>query len=120
VVEGVEERVDPEVEGMVVGERHAVEAQQGEHFGGGRGRTEEERFGRVRPGPPAGGDAAFEVDDGEVPFSKRGYDLVGEEGGGCRPRQDVGDASPQHRVASEHELHRCLLPGDRCRTGGGR
>src|SRR6266545_971783 len=110
MVEGVEKRLAAEVEGVVVGQRYAVHAEQGEHFGGRRRGPEEERLSGIRPRPPAGGDAAFEVDEGEVPLAEGGNRLAGEERGGRRRRQDVGNPPPQHRVAGEHELHHIALP----------
>jgi hypothetical protein len=92
VIEGVEECLGPEVKGVIVGERDAVHSQERERLGGDRRGTEEERLVRVGPGHPPSGDAAFEIDDGDVRFSESGNHLVGEQGGGRRLRQDLGDA----------------------------
>jgi hypothetical protein len=106
VVEGVEECLGPEVEGVVVGQGYAVHAQEREHLGGdGRG-AEEERLGRVGPGHAPGGDATFQIDDAEIGFPKGVNHLGGEQGGGRRRRQGLGDAAPQHRVSGEGEPHR--------------
>jgi hypothetical protein len=63
VLQGVGERVEAVVQGVVVGQSDAVGPEQVKQLNRpGRG-AEEERLARSLPGPPALGDAAFQVQD---------------------------------------------------------
>jgi hypothetical protein len=62
VGQGVGQGVDAVVQGVVVGQGDAVGAEQGQQFDGLGWGAEEERLARSRPGPPAFGDAALQVE----------------------------------------------------------
>jgi hypothetical protein len=105
VGERVEQRIDPVVEGVVVGQRHAVHAQLGEHIRRGRRCPEEEGLGGIRPSPATVGDAAFEVQDEQVRLGGHLRHLRRHH----RPpsiRQVLRDAPAQHRVAGQRDGQR--------------
>ena len=66
VVEGVEQGLRPEVERVVVRERHAVDAEPVQDLGRGRRRPEEEPLAWVVPRPSVLRDAALEVEYEEI------------------------------------------------------
>ena len=71
VLERVEQRDGPVVEGVVVGQRDAVDPRARQPLGRRRRRAEEERLVRIREALAARRDAALEVDDEQVGAGRR-------------------------------------------------
>ncbi len=103
VRERVEERVGAEVERVVVGERHAVDAEVDERPR--RPRRCSEVKDRSRRRSAAGGDAAFEVEDDEVRTADDLDELRREQRIRTDGLESLRDAATEHRVAGERELH---------------
>ena len=106
VLERVEQGFLPVVEGVVVGERHAVDPEMRERPHRCRRSPEEERL--VGPGPLGYtiGDAALEVQHEQVGPPGRLDHVRVYQGLGRRDTQSLGDASPQHRVARQGQGER--------------
>ena len=100
-IEGVDERDRPVVEGVVVGQRHAVDAEACEHVHGGRRCTEEERLPGIRPALAARRDAALEVQHDQVGLPHGRDDLRGEQRCVRRRLERPADLAAEHRVAGE-------------------
>jgi hypothetical protein len=105
VLERVEEGLCPEVERVVVRERHAVDAQPLQDLGRGGRRAEEERLARVGPRRPTLRDAALEVEDEQVGGARECNDLVGDEVAGAVGSDRLRDPTAQHRVSRQCEPH---------------
>jgi hypothetical protein len=103
VGERVEERIRPEVERVVVGQRDAVDAEVCERLRGPRRSAEVEDPPRRRLA--ARGDAVLEVEDEEVGLPNEVDELRREERVRGLRLQPLGDSAPEHRVAPERELH---------------
>jgi hypothetical protein len=105
VVEGVQQRLGAVVQSMVVGERHAVDAEQVQRLYCGRRRAEEERLARVGPALAALGDAALEVEHEEIRLVRELDHVFADERFRSLLRGRYSDLPAQHRVAGEAELH---------------
>ncbi len=107
VRERVEQRVGPEVERVVVGERDAVDAEVDERLRRPGRRAEVEDPPRCRLATRR--DAALEVQDEEISFV-HGLDDLGRKQRLRRlALEALGHATAEHRVACERELH-CAKP----------
>ncbi len=108
------EGLGPVVEGMVVGQRDAVDSEQGQHLDRlGRG-PEEERFVGVGPPLSARRDAALEVEHEQVGGTYDVHQLPREQisgraGGQCRPHP-----AAEHGVPGEGDGH---TPGAHAASG---
>ena len=104
VVERVQQRLRAVVERVVVGERHAVDADAREQLGRERGRAEEERLPGRRPPLAARRDAALEVEDEQVGLVRDRHHVVVE-------RRTPGALDllshrpPEHRVSRQRDPH---------------
>ena len=103
VRERVDERVRPEVERVIVGQRDAVDAEVDEDLRRPRRCAEVEDGTRHRLA--ARRDAAFEVEDGEVGTPDGLDDFRREQRLRTHRVQPLGHAPTEHRVAGERKLH---------------
>jgi hypothetical protein len=103
VVEGVEERLRSEVECVVVGKRHAIDAEVRERLDGDGRRPEVEDASRERFA--ALGDAALQVEDEEVGLARDGDELRRHRRLRRLRLEPLRDPPPKHRVACECQLH---------------
>lgn len=98
VGEGVEQRGVPEVQGVVVRQRHAVHSEPGQGLGGGGRCAEEERLGRIGPRAAPGGDTTLQVEHEQVRSPGDPPDL------GCNQVQWSGPAYPGGHTTTQHHV----------------
>jgi hypothetical protein len=102
VFQRVHQRIGPEIEAVVVGQRHCGDAEVHERVGSQRRRPEDEDFVRRTP---AGGDTTFEVRERNVGLVHRGDNLVGEQRFWSLLPQPLRDAAAQHHVTDQCHFH---------------
>ncbi len=101
LVEGVQQRLGPVVQGAVVGQGHAADVEQPQRLDRSGWGAEEERLARCRPALPAGRDAAFEVEYDQVGGPHRLDHCRGDQRGGRQLGQSAGHRPAKHRVAGQ-------------------
>jgi hypothetical protein len=101
----VEQRVDVVVEGVVVRERDAVDAQILQHLHGDWRRAEEERLVRIGPPGPTVRDRALEVEHERISLTDDRSEVVGEQRRSRVGLQTRRHQTSQHRVAGQRQSH---------------
>jgi hypothetical protein len=114
--QGVEQGLDAEVQGVVVREGHAADAEIDERLHGAGWSPEEERLLRIGPRFASIRDAAFEVEDEQIGLATGGRDHRRDERLRRLDREPVGDHAAEHRVAGECDPHASHLGVHRHRT----
>jgi hypothetical protein len=105
VIERVRKRVLAVVEGVIVGERDAVDAEKLQRLDRDRRSSEEERLAGRRPWVAPFGYAAFEVEHEQVALMSDVDDLGREQRPRALGEQPFRDQAPEHRVAGECQPH---------------
>jgi hypothetical protein len=106
VLEHVEQCSRAEVERMIVGERHAVDAEPAEDLGRGRRCPEEKRLIWIGPGCAPRGDTALQVENEEVGRLRDRNHLVCDDRLRAGNDESLSHRAPQHRVTGESKRSR--------------